>query len=168
MPALLDVEAGYVWESPPHKIGLARSLAFGLVTGDLNPIHIIPFIGLFYRSRLGDRPVCHGAHVVSRLGNDIHKVFSGSKVEIISRGYESFLFDAPLQVGETFRNVWTLSEVTKSPRKVRCLWQIQVLGSRGNKIAHGNWEVFYYPVVARDWVTGFWNDYGSVVHRLPC
>ena len=150
----------YTYVSKPHKAWAIWTFLFGLLTGDLNPIHINWFRAKNYKSRLGGLSR-HGISTVAQTESFIFDIFSfENTTEIIGRGYQKIRYFKPVNMGDKITSTFILigKKVSSEKKYASCLWHITSVNQKGETVIEAQWDIVYVPIeknLVKDYISPF-------------
>jgi acyl dehydratase len=147
---IVNIIDGFSYTSTSKKVKYFYTFLFGLITGDMNPIHINPITSRKYNSKFGGL-ARHGVSTLAQAESYIFNIFIFVKpVEIIAIGYRNVSYKKPVLIGDNIKYVYTLLEKKLLANKyTECTWLIQCLNQNNEETMTANWVVRYYPVIAK-------------------
>ena len=147
----LDIETvsdTYSYISPKKKATQIWTFLFGLLSGDMNPIHINPFTSMNFKSRLGGLSR-HGISTLAQAESFIFKVLKFKEpTEIIAKGYNSIDYAKPVRIGDKLIYTYTLlrKKVNVAKKYSQCIWQIKGTNQQGEDVFSAEWVIMYFPI----------------------
>ena len=142
---IATVPDNHSYTSPTKKVHYLWTLVFGLLTGDLNPVHINPFTSTSFKSKLGGL-TRHGISTIAQAESFIFKIFSFEEpTEIIAKGYEKIRYLRPVNIGDSITYTYTLlrKKVSEEKKNALCAWQIKGTNQKGDDVFTAEWSILY-------------------------
>jgi acyl dehydratase len=143
-----SVPNNYTYVSEKKRARYFWTLIFGLISGDLNPIHINPLTSKNYKSKLKGL-ARHGISTIAQAESFIFKILSFTEdTEIIAKGYNSIRYTRPVNMGDSITYTYVLlgKKVIEDKKQSECVWQIKGVNQNGKDIFIAEWIILYSAV----------------------
>ncbi len=147
---IMTLSEEYTYNSPSRKIRYIWTFIFGLVSGDLNPVHINFLTSGAYKSKFKGH-VRHGISSVAQAESYIFKALEFEEpTEVLSKGYNRIEYKNPVRIGEIIHYTFKLSskKIVGENKFAECVWLVEGWGKK-ELLFSAEWIILYFPVELR-------------------
>ncbi len=146
---LPTIPLGYTHTAKPRKVRYLWTFFFGLIVGDMNPVHIHPIDSFDYKSRFKRRFVRHGISSIAEAESGIFRIFDFAQpIEILAKGYNAIKYHRPVHMGDkiTYSYTLTAQKISVEKRWSECTWVVTAANQRNEVVFSAEWIVMYAAI----------------------